>query len=57
MTASVQGNKSKHTKGKNECCLIWTKQNNVHILGKFCLGQSDEPDKQTKHEMWSKQFS
>ena len=26
--------------------LIWTRQNNVHIFGKFCLRQSDE---RTKH--------
>ena len=40
-SASVQGNKSKHTRGfKNENFLIWTRQNKVHIFGKFCLQQS-----------------
>ena len=42
MTASVQGTKSKHTKGSNERYLIWTRQNNVHIFGNFCLRQRDE---------------
>ena len=42
MTASVQGNKSKHTRGENERYLIRTRQNNVQIIGKFCLRYSDE---------------
>ena len=33
---------SKHTRGENERYLIWTRQNHVQILGKFCLQQSDE---------------
>ena len=32
MTASVQGNKSKHTRGSNQLYLIRTRQNNVQIL-------------------------
>ena len=42
MTASVQGNKSKHKRGYNERYLIRTRQNNVHIYDKCCLRQSDK---------------
>ena len=44
MTARVQGNKTKQNtqEVKHERLIIWTRQNNVHIFGKFCLGQRDE---------------
>ena len=35
MTASVQGNKSNHTRCSNERYLIRSRQNEVHIFGKF----------------------
>ena len=37
MTVSIQGNKSKHTRGYNEHYLIRTRQNNVPIFEKFDL--------------------
>ena len=37
---------------KRERFLTSTRQNNVHIFGKFCLRQSDERTNRYKHELW-----
>ena len=50
MIATVQENKSKHTRGSNKCYLIRTRQNNVHIFGKFCFGQSHE---RNRYKTWN----
>ena len=39
---TAEGNKSKHTRGQHERYLVWTRQNNVQIYGKFGLRHSDE---------------
>ena len=56
MTANVQLKETNQNtqEFKNERYLIRTRQNNVHIFGKFCLRHSDIRTEQMKHETVSK---